>query len=319
MSKGVIVPGRIPPVRHPREQVIMTTTAAGTAAKHAFGTTVREKRKQLGLRLSDVADRIGCRKGYLSMIETGQRPPPSRRFIGRLEEALEFETGALREAAHWENAPPGVRHRVEEMQSAAQKAHDLAERLLKNPRNLDELLRSGELERLVEHTAGNIDTPLPLTRRVPVINRVAAGYPTHFTDLDYPAQVADAYLDAPADLTDAQAFAARVVGDSMEPEYHEGDTVVFSPDAPTPNGADCFVRLEPDHDTTFKRVFFEEGEEDGNGGGDGDSLLRIRLKPLNAAYPDRVVPREQVAGMYAATYVMRRVGGVCVDGDTEGG
>ena len=115
-----------------------------------------------------------------------------------------------------------------------------------------------------------------------------------FTDLDYPAAVADAYIACP-DVTDPDAFAARVVGDSMEPAYREGEIVVFSPALDTPSGSDCFVRLVRDNETTFKRIYHED---------DGRT---IRLQPLNPQYPPRLVDREEVAGMYAAMYVMRRV------------
>jgi SOS-response transcriptional repressor LexA len=98
-------------------------------------------------------------------------------------------------------------------------------------------------------------------------------------------------------VTDPDAFAARVVGDSMAPVYVEGDIVIFSPARPVKDGADCFARLEPDHETTFKRVYFETGEGE-----------RIRLQPLNSAYPPRIVERERVAGLYAAVSVMRAIG-----------
>ena len=102
----------------------------------------------------------------------------------------------------------------------------------------------------------------------------AAGYPREFTDLAYPARVADEYVRCP-DLEDSDAFAARVVGDSMQPLYAEGDIVIFSPAKVVKSGMDCFARLEPDHETTFKRVYLEKGK-------DGEEL--IRLQPLNAAY-----------------------------------
>lgn len=140
--------------------------------------------------------------------------------------------------------------------------------------------------------------PLALPVEVPVINRVAAGYPREFTDLGYPARVADEYVRCP-DLCDPDAFAARVVGDLMHPSYLEGDIVIFSPARAVTSGMDCFARLEPDHETTFKRVFFERGAR-------GEE--RIRLQPLNAAYPARVVDREQVAGLYAAVGFQRAVG-----------
>jgi len=135
---------------------------------------------------------------------------------------------------------------------------------------------------------------LPLRYRVPLINQVAAGYPTDFTDLDYPARVADSYVTCP-DIADPTAFAARVVGDSMLPDYREGDVVVFSPEADITDGSDCFVRLEPDHETTFKRIFFEPDDH-------------LRLQPLNARFAARLCPREEVAGLYRAVWRLQRIG-----------
>lgn len=201
-------------------------------------------------------------------------------------------------------------------------------------RSLDDLYQSGELKRLIdaiapdEHPsgehAGTFGTPsaAPAIKRatsappappggvrgvaplasmlpveIPLINSVAAGYPAQFTDLDYPARVADEYVRAP-DIHDPDAFAARVVGDSMLPDYREGDVVIFSPAKPIKSGMDCFARLEPDHETTFKRVYFETAPS-----GEKDAL--IRLQPLNPAFAPSTLPREQVAGLYAAVGVMR--------------
>ena len=141
-----------------------------------------------------------------------------------------------------------------------------------------------------------MDAVLPL--EVPLINRVAAGYPREFTDLGYPARVAAEYVRC-VDVGDADAFAARVVGDSMLPEYREGDIVVFSPAREVKSGMDCFARIEPDQESTFKRVYVERGSE-------GEEL--IRLQPLNPAYPARLLRREDVAGLYAAVSVTRVVG-----------
>lgn len=167
--------------------------------------------------------------------------------------------------------------------------------------DLDEMHVSGELRRLVDQIdpdgAGASVQPVLLPREVPLINSVAAGQPTEFTDLGYPARVADDYVRVP-DLADPDAFAARIVGDSMQPDYREGDVVVFSPAAEVRSGVDCFARLEPDQETTFKRVYFEAD-------GAGEDL--IRLQPLNARYPPRTVPRERVAGLYRAVTVMRAI------------
>ena len=62
----------------------------------------------------------------------------------------------------------------------------------------------------------------------------------------------------------------------------------------TPSGSDCFVRLERDNETTFKRIYLEERG-------------RVRLQPLNNTYPPRTVEREAIGGMYRAAYVLRKV------------
>jgi phage repressor protein C with HTH and peptisase S24 domain len=123
-------------------------------------------------------------------------------------------------------------------------------------------------------------------RLVPVINKVAAGYPTDFDDLNYPAGVADDYVRCP-DLHDPNAFAVRVVGDSMEPKFQEGDIVIFSPVAEVHNGDDCFVRFAMPHETTFKRVFFEADN-------------KVRLQPRNDKYPPNIIDGKRINGLYRA-------------------
>ncbi|MDX2116464.1 MAG: XRE family transcriptional regulator [Planctomycetota bacterium] len=292
-----------------------------------LGAIIRARRREVALTLQQVADIIGCTRGYLSSIENDRRDnPPSRELLEKLEGALRLEPGTLVSVGDWALTPAHVKRRVLDLETRQHKARRLAHLL--SLQGIDALHRSGELQRLVADIdaqgppapgatsarPAHADQPhaeqwggwggeprgvrgvLPL--QVPVINRVAAGYPTEFTDLGYPARIADEYVSVP-DVHDPDAFAARVVGSSMEPAYLEGDVVVFSPKAPTPPGSDCFVRFERDAETTFKRVYFEK---DAQGGPE-----RIRLQPLNPAFAPRVVEREEVAGMYAAVCVVRAV------------
>jgi SOS-response transcriptional repressor LexA/transcriptional regulator with XRE-family HTH domain len=209
------------------------------------------------------------------------------------------------------------------------------------PLNLDAAYRSGVLQELADRNGGNVE-PVPMgavepsaaaavavvfspgdvavradaparsdlsiagaiaagvsaagRRLVPVVNKVSAGYPKDFTDLSYPPRVADAYIAAPG-VDDPDAFAARVSGDSMAPKYAEGDIVVFSPAAAWKDGADCFVRFE-DGQTTFKRVYADWTPDDREA---------LRLQPRNERYQPRVVPREQINGVYRAVSVYRAV------------
>jgi SOS-response transcriptional repressor LexA len=280
--------------------------------------------------LQRLAGLVGCARSYLSSIENGRREnPPSAELLGRLEEALGFEPSHLVEMGAWQGAPEPVKREVARLHSTEKMTRRLLVMLEKarttpgpsegdangsRGRSLDDLYQSGELRRLIDAISpataphsppggapgGNagrraIASILPL--EIPLINSVAAGYPTEFTDLGYPASIADEYVRSP-DIADPDAFAARVVGDSMQPEYREGDIVIFSPARPVKSGMDCFARLEPDHESTFKRIYFEPGEN-------GEEGALIRLQPLNPAFPARTYPRERIAGLYAAVSVTR--------------
>ena len=62
--------------------------------------------------------------------------------------------------------------------------------------------------------------------------------------------------EAPSGGESSDVFATRIAGDSMRPLYQPGDIIVCSASAKVEDGCDCFVRLEPDHESTFKRVYF---------------------------------------------------------------
>lgn len=278
----------------------------------SVGQLVRDQRRRLGLSLQDLAISVGCAKSYLSEIENERREsPPSDELLERIAKALRLDHAALLRAARWQSTPDDVRREVLDLHSDRTAARRLGALLASN--SLDQLHKNGELHQLIaqlnaaDHSHAStsrsgVQILSALPTQVPVINKVAAGYPREFTDLDYPARVADEYVSVP-DVYDADAFAARVIGDSMEPAYHEGDIVVFSPATDLAPGKDCFARFDPDvspaSEATFKRIYFETSP-------DGREL--IRLQPLNPAYPPKVVPREEIAGLYAAVYVVRPVG-----------
>lgn len=264
-----------------------------------LGALLRAARRQRGLTLAQVAERVGCARSYLSELEGGKRPPPSDELVGALERALGVQAGSFADAAAWGRTPGRVKREVSRMSERAARASRAKEELvlrLSKLKGLDAALKSGELRELIDQMSPD-QTAMQMvtTRDVPLINKVAAGYPREFTDLGYPARIADEYVRCP-DVTDSDAFAARVVGDSMMPDYREGDVVVFSPARDVKDGNDCFVRLERDAETTFKRVYFED---------EG----RLRLQPLNARYPARIVEREDIGGLYVAVSVIRKVGG----------
>jgi phage repressor protein C with HTH and peptisase S24 domain len=250
----------------------------------SLGQIIRKKREQLNLTLDEVGSRTGFSKPYLSTIETNKvKNPPSDELLRKLERVLEFEPGLLLHIAHMESLPSDIRQKYESAEAENQKWRQLIKNLMQakgDTAQLDNLLGQSELD--TESQA----PPLAAGRQVPVINKVEAGYPADFDDLDYPVGIADDYVRCP-DLHDPNAFAVRVVGDSMEPRFCEGDIVVFSPAAEVQSGDDCFVRFSMPHETTFKRVFFEPDN-------------KVRLQPRNDKYPPIIVEGSRINGLYRA-------------------
>ena len=244
----------------------------------SLGQIIRTKREQMHLTLDEVSAGVGFSKPYLSTIETGKvNNPPSDELLTKLEKTLEFEPGLLLHIAHMESLPPDIRQEYESAEAQNQKLRQFIKNLVHKKTDavqVDTILAESEKASLA---AG---------RLVPVINKVAAGYPADFNDLDYPAGVADDYVRCP-DLHDTNAFAVRVIGDSMEPKFSEGDIVVFSPAAEVHSGDDCFIRFAMPHETTFKRVFFEPND-------------KVRLQPRNEKYPPMIVDGKRIDGLYRA-------------------
>jgi repressor LexA len=255
----------------------------------SLGSIIRSRREELGLTQEIVAAQVDISKPYLSNIETGRaKNPPSDGVLRSLERALSFRPGELVNMAHLVRTPQDVREKFELHEAEIQRLKGM---LRLRGRGPAEIVQQEEFDDPDsgddEIQAGGQSEPgLSIGAVVPIINSVAAGYPHHFTDLEYPPGVADEYIRCP-DIHDPQAFAARVVGDSMEPDYRQRDIVVFSPNTPARSGDDCFVRFEEGEGTTFKRIYRDDEES-------------IRIQPLNSAYPARTVSRERITGLWPA-------------------
>jgi len=250
----------------------------------SLGQIIRNRREELGLTLDEVASYSGFSKPYLSTVETGRvKNPPSDELLRKIESYLRFPPGQLLHLAHMERMPSDIRCDFESIDAENRRYKQLFKRISEHrvdSAKLGDLLKEFDL-----HTEENI-RDLKAGQLVPVINRVSAGYPADFDDLGYPVGIAQDYVRCP-DLHDPHAFAVRVVGDSMEPKFCEGDIVVFSPAADVQSGDDCFVRFSQPHESTFKRVFFET---------DG----KVRLQPRNETYPPNVVEGSRINGTYRA-------------------
>lgn len=105
------------------------------------------------------------------------------------------------------------------------------------------------------------------TQRVPVISWVQAGEWQDVVDMYQPGD-ADQWIST-VETSSRNAFALVVHGDSMEPEFAEGDVITVDPDRAHSSGS--FVVVRNGDQATFKQLVL-----------DGSSVF---LKPLNDRYP----------------------------------
>jgi len=277
-------------LRQLRQQVEQQLRAA-----QGFGERVRQLRLERRMTLDDLAGASGISRAYLSQIENGRVDPPRDDKVRSLEEVFGERPGVLIHLAHMARVPEDVRGRLQNLQAAFGRAEQTLEDVFRRlpPAGSDRPVGDEPDREGTRGADAGVADRQGVRGAVPVINRVAAGYPAEFTDLGYPAGVADEYIGRPPGLEDASAFAVRVVGDSMEPRYREGDIVLVSPGATIRSGDDCYVRFTPEcsaaQGATFKRVYF-------------DSETAVRLQPRNERYPPTVVPAAEVAGIYKAVF-----------------
>lgn len=295
----------------------MRNTFYRPASLRSFGKALRQARENKGLTLESLAAATGISKPYLAHIETARTPgPPTEGKLKSLARALGLEARILEEAADWLRTPASVRQAIlgagVRTDDHQQNAGGTLPRRGDGAIDLDAMMKAARETKHEDtkvakpHEESSSETNLQINisncndligvKQVPLINRVAAGKAGEFGDLSYPAGVADAYVAAP-DLPDAPAgalFAVKVTGDSMMPEYREGDVIIVGP-GEARDGDDCVVRLSGDENfaTTFKRIFFER---------EGEEAVAVRLVPLNPAHAERRLALEEISGIYPMEY-----------------
>lgn len=123
----------------------------------------------------------------------------------------------------------------------------------------DYILYGGEIE---QSAAPNMEMAQPDIHRIPVISYVQAGVwtaPNEIRECDGNM----AYITTDLELGE-RAFAIVIRGNSMEPEFTEGDLVLIDPDEPLHPG-DFVVAKNGEEEATFKkyrpRGYSEDGKE----------------------------------------------------------
>lgn len=90
-----------------------------------------------------------------------------------------------------------------------------------------------------------------MVKLVPILGRIPAGQPFEAIENEYAVD----YETIPADWTkgNKKYFALKIQGNSMEPVYKDGSTVIFLQTSDFQSNQDCCVRINGE-DVTFKRV-----------------------------------------------------------------
>lgn len=172
------------------------------------------------------------------------------------------------------------------------------------------LLESGDEEkarpsdgliRLVERMEAADDEPIgnmlredeasyrskPKTRLIPVLSWAHAGEAGSFEEL--PKSWQD---EVPTECRDEKAFAVRLLGDSMSPQFLEGDLLILQPSREIYSGCLAVVRLANDG-ILFRRVEVRGG--------------RLLLVPLNPQYKTEEFASDEISWAYPLWGMWRQV------------
>jgi phage repressor protein C with HTH and peptisase S24 domain len=116
----------------------------------------------------------------------------------------------------------------------------------------------------------------------PLIGLAQAGEGGFFDDAGFAVGAGWDEIDVLADA-DEHSYALEISGDSMAPLYRDGDIVIVSPAAPIRRGDRVVVK------TASGEIMAKELKR--------QTARSIELRSVNPAYPDRVIPREEVSWM----------------------
>lgn len=109
------------------------------------------------------------------------------------------------------------------------------------------------------------------SRRIPLIGFAQAGGEGYFDDGGYPVGGSWDEVGLP-DVNDPHAYALEISGESMEPVFRDGDTVIVSPAAPIRRGDRVVLRTQAG-EVMAKQLARR-------------SARRVEVRSLNPAHPD---------------------------------
>lgn len=195
----------------------------------------------------------------------------------RIERELSLPHGRLLQLRRGQVAPTEQELDLFTQYFRAPRAVLMGEIVLPETSNVSPLPTERYTPTLRDDSGGNI-LPLMPRRRVPVLGRVPAGIPIEAIS----EVVEEIELDASLAGDGYDYFGLLVTGDSMYPEYRDGDVVVLRVQATAETGDDVVAYIGGS-DATLKRLTRTESG--------------IQLRPLNPEYPVRSFTRQEVLSL----------------------
>ncbi|GLR65516.1 DNA-binding protein [Acidocella aquatica] len=119
--------------------------------------------------------------------------------------------------------------------------------------------------------------------KIPLIGMAQAGAEGFFDDGGYPAGAGWDEVELPS-TADANAYALSISGDSMQPVYREGDSIIVSPAAPVRVGDRVVARTAAG--AVMAKLLSRR------------TASRIELTSLNPAYPDLHFATQEILWMH---------------------
>jgi transcriptional regulator with XRE-family HTH domain len=95
-----------------------------------FAEKIGELRRKAGLKQAELAKLCDLTPSYVSLLESGKKPPPSDDVVARLARALGEDRAALLELAHLERSPEDVRKKLRRLEGGLRRQRRLHKRMM---------------------------------------------------------------------------------------------------------------------------------------------------------------------------------------------
>ena len=238
-------------------------------------TRLKNRRKELKITQDEIAKSIGITRSAYANYELGYTQPPMDK-AKKIADSLNTHIDYLYDMSKFKN---------DEEELAYQKECEM--RFNATPKKiigyLDEENKRLPIYKTIQDQNINFITSTQ-TRKINVLGSIPAGTPIEAIE-----DVIDT-IDIPTSWR-GDYIALKVQGDSMYPEYLDGDIIIIQVQPDCDSGDDCACYVNG-YDATFKRVYKNNGS--------------ITLQPLNPKYPPKTYTHPGEVSILGKVIELRR-------------